>query len=116
MRYPNLRYGDRAVLNYYTMGVPLAAVARRLRRDERTVRDWMNGKRKVPWWVGEILRLQHMEADLRHRQMGMGPLKARLGVVSGEVIALAPPTDEKKPQARPGLVLVDPAQPVVTCA
>jgi len=116
VRYPNLRYGDRAVLNHYTMGVPLEAVARRLRRDKRTVRDWMTGKTKVPWWVGELLRLQHMEADLRHRQMGMGPLRARLGIVSGDVITLAQPTDEKKPQARPGLVLVDPADPVLTCA
>lgn len=115
MRYPNLRYGDRAVLNHYTMGVPLKAIARRLRRDERTVRDWMTGKTKMPWWVAEIVRLQHMEADLRHRQMGMGPLKAKLGLVTGDVIVLAQP-DAKKPQARPGLVLVDRADPVITCA
>ncbi|MEH6434250.1 hypothetical protein [Massilia sp. DD77] len=80
---------------YYAMGVPLPVLARRLRRDERTVRDWLNSRTRVPWWVPEILRLQHLEADLRHRQMGMGPLPARLGVVTADVIALAPV--EKKP-------------------
>lgn len=112
MRYPNLRYGNPTEMAYYAMGVPLADLARRLRRDERTVRDWLNGRTRVPWWVPEILRLKHMEADLRHRQMGMGALPARLGVVSADVITLAP-QDDKKP-ARGGLSLVSDER--VTCA
>lgn len=116
MRYPNRRYGNPAEMAYYTMGVPTSVIARRMRRDERTIRDWLTGRAKVPWWVPEILRLQHMENDLRSRQMGMGALAPRLGVVSAEVVSLARRTDEKKPQARPGLVVVDPVEPVVTCA
>lgn len=88
MRYPNLRYGNPTEMSYYAMGVPLKDLARRLRRDERTVRDWINGKQRVPWWVPEILRLKRMEADLRHRQMGMGALAPSLGIVSADVIAL----------------------------
>lgn len=103
MRYPNLRYGNPTEFAYYAMGLPRPTLARILRRDERTVRDWLSGRTRVPWWVPELLRLKHMEADLRHRQMGMGPLPARLGVVSGSVLALAS-TDEKKPQE--GLRLV----------
>lgn len=76
---------------YYAMGVPLPDLARRLRRDERTVRDWLNGRTRVPWWVPEILRLKHMEADLRHRQMGFGPLRAKLGIVGADVLTLAKP-------------------------
>ncbi|HBF50460.1 MAG TPA: hypothetical protein DDX04_08955 [Massilia sp.] len=87
------------------MGVPLADLARRLRRDERTVRDWLSGRTRVPWWVPELMRLKHMEADLRHRQMGFGALAPRLGVVSADVITLA---DVKKPQDV-GLRLVDTA-------
>ena len=98
MRYPNLRYGNPTELAYYAMGVPLAVLAKRLRRDERTVRDWLSGRQRVPWWVPEILRLKHMEADLRHRQMGMGALPPRIGIVSADVLHLAPATDEKKPQ------------------
>jgi hypothetical protein len=88
VRYPNLRYGNPTEMAYYAMGVPLPILARRLRRDERTVRDWLAGRTRVPWWVPEILRLKHMEADLRHRQMGFGALAPRLGVVSADVIAL----------------------------
>lgn len=112
MRYPNLRYGNPTEFAYYAMGVPLADLARRLRRDERTVRDWLSGRTRVPWWVPELLRLKRLEADLRHRQMGMGALPTRLGVVDADVIALAP-QDDKKP-ARGGL-FVDPVDRI-TCA
>ena len=107
MRYPNLRYGNPTEMAYYAMGIPLPILARRLRRDERTVRDWLNAKRRVPWWVPEILRLKHMEADLQHRQMGMGALAPRLGIVSAEVVPLRAP-DAKKPQDG-GLRLVESA-------
>jgi len=91
VRYPNLRYGNPTEMAYYAMGKTPRDLARSLRRDERTVKDWLSGKTKVPWWVPEILRLKRMEADLRHRQMGMGPLYAKLGIVSADVIALPTP-------------------------
>lgn len=69
MRYPNLRYGNPAEFAFYATGIPLPELARRLRRDERTVRDWLSGRARVPWWVPEILRLKRMEAELRHRHM-----------------------------------------------
>lgn len=112
MRYPNLRYGNPTELAYYAMGVPVPVLARRLRRDERTVRDWISGRTRVPWWVPEVLRLQRIEADLRQRQMGMGALAPRLGVVGADVIALATP-DAKKPHE---LRLVDTAAPLTSCA
>lgn len=69
MRYPNLRYGNPTEFQYYAMGRPLADLSRSLRRDERTVRDWLSGRARVPWWVPEIMRLRRFEADIRHRQM-----------------------------------------------
>jgi hypothetical protein len=69
VRYPNLRYGNPTELAYYAMGRPLADLARLLRRDERTVRDWISGRTRVPWWAPEILSLKRVEADLRHRHM-----------------------------------------------
>lgn len=98
MRYPNIRYGNPAEFAHYAMGIPLNVLARRLRRDERTVRDWLTARRRVPWWVPEVLRLQHMEAGERHRQMGMGKLGPRFGVVRAEVIELATVAPKKKPQ------------------
>ncbi|MGK5052325.1 hypothetical protein [Janthinobacterium sp. RB2P8] len=62
------------------MGIPLGQLARTLRRDERTVRDWLSGKTRVPWWVPEYMR---------QRQMNMTALGPRLGVVRGAVIELA---------------------------
>lgn len=108
MRYPNLRYGNPTEMAYYAMGVPLPDLARRLRRDERTVRDWLNGRTRVPWWVPEILRLKHMEADLRHRQMGFGPLRAKLGIVGADVLTLARPAgvDAVTPAAIPAAIEV----------
>jgi hypothetical protein len=69
MRYPNLRYGNPAEFAYFTMGRTDADIARVLRRDERTIRDWRTGRAKLPWWVPEILRLKRMEMVERQRQM-----------------------------------------------
>lgn len=86
MRFPNLRYGNPTEFAYYAMGRPVPELARALRRDERTVRDWLSGRAKVPWWVPEIMRLKRLEADLRHRQMFWAVTDKRsvhqLGVVS----------------------------------
>ena len=65
MRYPNLRYGNPTEFQYYAMGRPLKDLSRTLRRDERTIRDWLTGRAKVPWWVPEIMRLRRFEARLR---------------------------------------------------
>lgn len=67
MRDPNLRYGNATKSAYYAMGRPLPDLARSLRRDERTVRDWLSGCSRVPWWVPEILRLRRLELELRHQ-------------------------------------------------
>lgn len=87
MRYPTLRYGNPEEMRFYAQGVPMKDLARRLRRSERSVRDWLTGKKKVPWWVPELLRLQHQEHLERHRQMGFTRSSHRLGVVQAEVIA-----------------------------
>ncbi len=88
MRYPNLRYGSPDKLRYFAMGIPLRDLAYRLRRDERTVKGWLTGQTKIPWWVPEILRLQDMEHHDRLRQMGFHKRATRLGIVSAGVIAL----------------------------
>ncbi len=98
MRFPNLRYGNPTEFAHYSLGIPLPDLARTLRRDERTVRDWLSAKQRVPWWVPEYMRLRQMEqADIR-RQMNMTALGPRLGVVRGAVIELAVRRPKKKPQ------------------
>lgn len=99
MRYPNLRYGNPTEFAHYAMPFDLPRLARMLRRDERTVRDWLSGKTRLPWWVPEIMRLKHIEASEIHRQMTGAPLRARLGIVGADIITLAPqqPIEEKPP-------------------
>jgi hypothetical protein len=85
MRFPNLRYGNPTEFAYYAMGRPLPELARTLRRDERTIRDWLSGRARVPWWVPEIMRLKKFEADIMYRQMFWAvpdkPRVHQLGVV-----------------------------------
>jgi hypothetical protein len=86
MRYPNLRYGNPAELRHYAQFIQPKDLAKRLRRDERTIRNWLTEREKLPWWVPEIIRLQKMENDEMLRQMNMKPQPLRLGLVTGEVI------------------------------
>lgn len=67
MHYPNLRYGNPAEFRYYASFLSdekrLQVLSRRLWRDERTIRDWLSGRKKLPWWVPEIMRLQKNASD-----------------------------------------------------
>ncbi|WP_377704940.1 hypothetical protein [Pseudoduganella sp. UC29_71] len=109
MRYPNRRYGNPTEFQYYvaTHGDGIKGVARTLRRDERTVRRWLNQTQKLPWWVPEILRLQRMESAEIVRQM-TGHYPRVLAVVTDEAqleLRRAEPT--KKPLALTDLRLDD---------
>lgn len=123
MKYPNLRYGNPAELAFHVRGARPADVARRLRRSERTIRNWLTGAQRVPWWVPEIIRLQNMEHAERLRQMNAGPVRARLGLVSGDVLSFPVPQlvtapDTQKPHGLAvgaAFSLDDPGQ-VKTCA
>jgi hypothetical protein len=43
MRFPNLRYGNPTEFAHYAMGRTLSELAGTLRRDERTIRNWLSG-------------------------------------------------------------------------
>jgi hypothetical protein len=71
MRFPNQRYAHPNELEYHARGLPIKELAKRLRRSEKSVTAWLNGGRKLPYWVPELIRLQGMEHRERMRQMGM---------------------------------------------
>ncbi|WP_250479114.1 MULTISPECIES: hypothetical protein [unclassified Caballeronia] len=103
MKYKNQRYGNPQEMEFYALGVPIGDTARRLRRHERTVRDWLSGKQRVPWWVPEVLRLWNMEHQLRLQQMGIHHARARLGPVDVNLLDLTgarseDPAPERQPQ------------------
>lgn len=98
MRYPNSRYGNPEELKYYSQGMSIRELARQLKRSEKSVKQWLSFEKKVPYWVPELLRLRHMEADLRMRQMGFGEQRLRLGIVNGSVIDFPPPKNRANTQ------------------
>lgn len=97
MKYPTLRYGNPNELRYYAQFTPKKDLARRLRRSVRTIENWLSEREKLPWWVPELLRLQHMEQAERMRQMGFAARRLRLGVVNENVIEFIP--QNKKAQS-----------------
>ncbi|MYN45799.1 hypothetical protein GTP23_12150 [Pseudoduganella sp. FT93W] len=111
MRYPNLRYGNPAELQFYAMAYTVPALAKQLRRDERTVRDWLNAKQRVPWWVPEIMRLWRNEHANFCRQLELNNLpkiaRPPLAVVTPIGELTKPNLKEKKPQTLTDLRLDD---------
>jgi hypothetical protein len=97
MKYPNLRYGNPNEFAYYVQGIPLDSVAKRLRRSQRSVKDWLSGTQKVPWWIPELLRLQSMECAHRTYQMNMGRLPAKLGLATASLLNFPAAAARRRP-------------------
>jgi hypothetical protein len=89
LRYPNLRYGNPTEMAYYAMDISIPDLARMLRRSERTVKDWLSGAARVPWWVPELMRLRRQEGTAMLRQMGFTKIETKLGLVRADVLQLA---------------------------
>lgn len=87
MRYPNRRYGNPTAMQHYAIWYgSTAELAKALKRSERSVKDWLSGKQRVPWWVPEIMRLQKLEHDHVVLQMTGRHNLARLGIVQDSVV------------------------------
>lgn len=96
MRYPNTRYGNPNELLFYTQGLSVKDIAKRLKCSEKTVRNWRNQATKIPFWVPELFRLWHFEHQNRLRQMGFTNVKTRLGYVSDNIIRFPTETNKAK--------------------
>lgn len=88
MRNPTRRYGNPTEMAYYAMSygpgrIGVKALAKTLRRSERSVKDWLTGAKRVPWWVPEIMRLKELEHWDKVYQMTGRRLAPRLGSVAG---------------------------------
>lgn len=118
MRYPNSRYGNPEELKYYSQGMPIKALAKKLKRSEKSVKQWLSLEKKVPYWVPELLRLWHMEKDLIMRQMGFGEQKLRFGLIEGEVIQFprSRSTDNRESALLTASALPIPTEPAMECS
>lgn len=48
-------------------------------RGPESVSEWINGGRKIPFWVPELLPLRHMESQMKLCRMGIDDYRERLG-------------------------------------
>ncbi len=90
MRYPNTRYGNPTELQYYSQGLSEKELAKELKRSEKTVKNWLQGKYKIPFWVPELMRLRHLEAEIKFKQMGIEGYRQRFGIVKADVLEFKP--------------------------
>ncbi|MFI4938964.1 MAG: hypothetical protein ACHP7O_01245 [Burkholderiales bacterium] len=99
MKYPNLRYGNPQELQHYAQGMPIAELAKRLRRSEKCIKNWITQKQKTPYWVTELLRLQAMEHREMMRQMGIYKKTSLLGKVTptGTIYTITTTSQTQKP-------------------
>lgn len=97
MRYQNTRYGCPGELEHYAKGRTIKQLAKHLKRSERTIKDWLEQKKRIPFWVPELLRLQHNEHLDRLRQMNLFPIRTQLGIISGDIIKFPIKTDNRPP-------------------
>ena len=74
------------MLRFYSQGRSIQELSKILKRDEKTIKGWLDYKNKMPWWVPEILRLYQMEqADIR-RQIFQSKQYAKLGIVKDNML------------------------------
>ncbi|MBT2180483.1 hypothetical protein KKP06_21955 [Ralstonia pickettii] len=69
MKAHDRKWGNLVEFEHYAHA-PDPALARYLRVTLATIRAWRSGKRAVPWWVPELLRLRQWEHDDHMRRMG----------------------------------------------
>jgi hypothetical protein len=94
---PNTRYGCPGTFEYFANGRTIKELAKHLKRSERTIKDWMEGKTKIPFWVPELLRLQHMEYEKMMYQMRVTPIRLSHAELAGQPLYDC----RDKPQSKP---------------
>lgn len=89
MKSPTRRYGNPEEFRYYTQGMTIPEIAQALYRDERSVRDWLSGARKMPFWVPELLRLRSEALFAQLHRDGIRVSRAALQTVGAPVVSVA---------------------------
>lgn len=95
MKYPNQRYGSNQDFVFYCYGKPVKIIAKILKRSEKTIKRYLSGECKIPWWINEYLRLADEEQRLRLQYMSHKKLHKKLGIVRGEIIEFPTASTQK---------------------
>lgn len=63
MKNPSRHWVSPIEFDKYTSGLPRKQLSRLLRRCDRTIRDWQTGRRPIPAWTIDTLRLHQIERN-----------------------------------------------------
>jgi hypothetical protein len=69
MKNPSRRWVSANEFEKHAAGLPRKYLCRLLRRCDRTIRDWQSGRRPIPAWTIDTLRLREVEAMRIHREI-----------------------------------------------
>ncbi len=74
MKNPSRRWVSAIEFDYHTSGLPRTLLTKMLRRCDRTIRDWQTGRRPIPAWTIETLKVYEYERQNAWQQMfELGP-------------------------------------------
>lgn len=69
MRAPERRWANLAEFEHYAAGLSVRLLCALLHRCARTLRDWRSGRRPIPAWAVDTLRLHTLSTRETLRQM-----------------------------------------------
>jgi len=69
MKNPSRRWVSAVEFEKHTAGLPRKHLCRLLRRCDRTVRDWQSGRRPIPAWTIDTLRMNSVDAIRAYRDI-----------------------------------------------
>lgn len=69
MHKPSRRWVSQVEFDRHTSGLPRKHLCSLLRRCDRTIRDWQAGRRPIPAWTIDTLRVHRLEITQAYREM-----------------------------------------------
>lgn len=69
MKNPSRHWVTPIAFEHYSRGHSRAYLCRLLRRCDRTIRDWQSGRRPIPAWTIDALRMNRLETAQAYRDM-----------------------------------------------
>ena len=69
MKNPSRRWVNPIEFERLSSGLPRKRLISLLRRCDRTIRDWQSGRRPIPAWTVDTLRLHEMERAIALREI-----------------------------------------------
>lgn len=69
MKNPSRHWVSPIEFEKLSSGLPRKQLTRLLRRCDRTIRDWQAGRRPIPAWTVDTLRLHQLEVSQAYREM-----------------------------------------------